>query len=75
MPRVTFGQPSKREIEVLVLARDGFSDKEIAGRLGIQRDTVSNHMKSILSILGARNRTHAVIIAIRSGLIDLGEEE
>ena len=58
-----------RETEVLSLMANGLSDKLIAARLSIARSTVSNHVAIILLKLDAANRTEAVAIAIRDGLI------
>lgn len=62
---------SPRELQVLRQVADGLSNREIALRLDIAEDTVKAHMKNILSKLGANDRTHAVTIALRRGLIDL----
>jgi DNA-binding NarL/FixJ family response regulator len=62
---------SDREVQVLRLVADGFSNKMAAGRLGISEDTVKNHMRLILSKLDANDRTHAVTIAVRRGFLDL----
>jgi DNA-binding NarL/FixJ family response regulator len=58
---------SKREIEVLKLVAEGHSNQRAAERLGLKEDTIKAHMKTILSKLGARDRTHAVTIALRRG--------
>ena len=63
--------PSDREVAVLALAAQGNSNKQIAFRLGISEDTVKAHMKALFSKLGAADRTHAVTIAAKRGLIDL----
>ena len=60
-----------REIEVLRLVAAGSSNKLIAAMLAISQSTVKAHMKSILPKLGASDRTHAVIIALKRGIIDL----
>lgn len=60
-----------REIEVLKEVAVGSANKIIADRLSISEDTVKAHMKSILSKLGANDRTHAVTIATRRGFFDL----
>ena len=60
-----------RESEVLQLIRDGFKNKQIAGRLSISENTVNFHIKNIVGKLGANDRTHAVTIAIRRGLLPL----
>ncbi len=58
-----------REVEVLRLAAGGFSNREIAGTLGISEGTVKNHVSSILSKLGVRDRTRAVLKGLELGLV------
>ena len=58
-----------RELEVLQLIRDGYKNKQIADRLGISENTVDFHIKNIIDKLGANDRTHAVTIATRRGLL------
>ncbi|WP_254452118.1 response regulator transcription factor [Duganella vulcania] len=58
---------SKREIEVLRLVGEGNSNQRVAGQLGLSEDTIKAHMKAILQKLDARDRTHAVMIALRRG--------
>lgn len=60
-----------RETEVLELLAEGLSNKAIAGRLGISDQTVKFHVASIGGKLGAANRTDAVRLAVRRGLIAL----
>lgn len=60
-----------REIEVLKEVATGNANKIIADKLSISEDTVKAHMKSILSKLGANDRTHAVTIAMRRGFLEL----
>jgi DNA-binding NarL/FixJ family response regulator len=60
-----------REIDVLSLAATGNSNKRIGGKLSINEDTVKGHMTSILAKLGASDRTHAVTLALRRGIIEL----
>lgn len=62
---------SERELEVLRWVSEGCSNKLVAAQLTISEDTVKNHMRTILSKLGANDRTHAVTIAIRRGYLDL----
>ncbi len=62
---------TEREIAVLSLAAWGNSNKQVAARLDISEETVKGHMKSIFSKLDATDRTHAVTLAIKRGLIDL----
>lgn len=59
-----------REIGVLHLVAKGRSNRDIAEALFITEDTVKARMKSIMSKLGAEDRTHAVMIAIRRGFMD-----
>ena len=60
-----------RELEVLQLIREGFKNKQIADRLSISENTVNFHIKNIVDKLGANDRTHAVTIATRRGLLPL----
>jgi DNA-binding NarL/FixJ family response regulator len=61
---------SLREIEVLRLAAAGNANKQIGAALGISEDTVKAHMKNVLSKLQAHDRTHAVTIAMKRGILD-----
>ena len=61
---------SLREIEVLQLVAAGNANKLVADNLSISEDTVKAHMRSILSKLNAKDRTHAVTIAAKRGIID-----
>lgn len=67
------GEPmlTSREIEVLKLAADGYTNSRIAASLNIKDETVKAHMSSLLGKLGARDRTHAVTVALRRGVIAL----
>ena len=60
-----------REIEVLRLVAAGNANKLIADQLCIAEETVKGHVKNILSKLGANDRTHAVTIGLKRGIIDL----
>ena len=60
-----------REVEVLRQIAVGCSNKVVADRLQISEDTVKGHVRSILSKLGASDRTHAVTIALRRGFLEL----
>ncbi len=64
-------QLTDRERSVLTLAAAGNSNKRIASSLEISEETVKGYMKIILSKLDAVDRTHAVTIALRRGMIDL----
>jgi len=58
-----------RELDVLGLIHDGYRNKQIADRLSIAETTVNFHIKNIVDKLGANDRTHAVTIALRRGLL------
>jgi DNA-binding NarL/FixJ family response regulator len=62
---------STREIQVLRLVAGGNANKLIADQLSITEETVKFHVKNILSKLGANDRTHAVTIALKRGIIEL----
>jgi two-component system, NarL family, nitrate/nitrite response regulator NarL len=69
--RVTAGAPrlTQRQGEVLHLLAEGHPNKEIAALLGIAEPTVRDHVSELLAVLGARNRTEAVALATRHGLL------
>ena len=60
---------TKREVEILRLMAGGYSNREIADALGTAEGTVKNHASSILSKLGVRDRTRAVLKALEHGYI------
>jgi len=60
-----------REIDVLRLIAAGNANKEIGARLSLTEVTVKSHVQNILGKLGANDRTHAVTIALKRGIIDL----
>jgi DNA-binding NarL/FixJ family response regulator len=60
-----------REIDVLRLIAAGNANKIVADKLSITEETVKGHVKSILSKLGANDRTHAVTIGLKRGIIEL----
>jgi DNA-binding NarL/FixJ family response regulator len=60
---------TRREIEILRLMAGGYSNREIADALGTAEGTVKNHASSILSKLGVRDRTRAVLKALELGYI------
>ncbi len=64
---------SAREREVLTFAAQGLSGKEIADRLYISERTVQTHLASIYDKLGAKNKTEAMLLAIKYGLVTLDE--
>ena len=62
---------SPREVDVLKLIANGNANKAIASQLSITEETVKGHVKNILAKLAANDRTHAVIIGLKRGIIDL----
>ena len=62
---------TNREIQVLHLVARGMRNKEIAGELNISDETVQGHVKNILSKLAVHDRTEAVAVAIRRGIVHL----
>ena len=62
---------SSREIDVLRLIAAGNANKQIACQLSIAEETVKSHVTNILAKLGANDRTHAVTIGLKRGIIDL----
>jgi DNA-binding NarL/FixJ family response regulator len=77
-PEITFAVASHAagealslsETRVLRLIAGGLSNKEIAATLSITEESVKGQVKSILSKLGARDRTHAAVIGLRNGIIE-----
>ena len=60
-----------RELEILGLVAEGNSNKIIGGRLGISKYSVKNRMTAIMAKLNANDRTHAVVMAVRLGYLEL----
>jgi DNA-binding NarL/FixJ family response regulator len=60
-----------RELEVLRLIREGCRNKQIADRLAISENTVNFHIKNLMDKLQAHDRTHAVTIALRRGILQI----
>ncbi len=61
---------SGREVQVLTLVAVGQTNREIGACLSISEGTVKNHLKSVARKLGARDRTHAVVLAMANGDVD-----
>lgn len=66
---------SRREYQVLQLIADGLENQAIAKVLYVSVETVRTHVKSILRKLSARDRTHAVAVAFRSGVLTVNQED
>jgi DNA-binding NarL/FixJ family response regulator len=69
-PKGSRGRLTRRQREILQLLADGGSTTAAARRLDLSEETVKTHMRNALARLGARNRTHAVAIAMREALIE-----
>ena len=69
-PSGSRGKLTRRQREILQLLADGGSTVAAARELGLSEETVKTHTKNVLARLGAKNRTHAVAIALRESLID-----
>ena len=65
---------TRREVEVLRLLAEGLSNRELAARLVISENTVTNHIKSILMKTGSENRTQAAMYAAGHGLLGNGRQ-
>jgi DNA-binding NarL/FixJ family response regulator len=70
-PGVQVESLTPRELQVLSLVADGLSNKGVAASLGVSDETVKFHLGSVFGKLGASNRTDAVRLALRRGLIPL----
>lgn len=75
LPNEMFAPLSPREMEILQHIAKGQSNKEVAYELGISRQTVKNHMTSILRKLAVNDRTQAALYAVKRGWIRLYDEE
>ena len=62
---------TEREVEVLRCVAAGNANKQVAAQLSIAEETVKAHVSRILSKLGANDRTHAVVIGVKRGIIDV----
>jgi DNA-binding NarL/FixJ family response regulator len=66
---------SERQVEILQKIADGLGTKQVARQLGITQKTVHNHLNAIYRRLDTQSLTHAVLSAVRLGIINLGPEE
>lgn len=69
-PKGSRGKLTRRQREILQLLADGESTTVAARELDLSEETVKTHMKNTMARLGAKNRSHAVAIAMRESLID-----
>lgn len=67
---VTDEMLSPKELAVLRQVAAGHSNRRVAALLGLSEETVKSHMKNVMGKLSARDRTHAVAIALRRGILD-----
>ena len=61
--------PTVRQVQMLKLASDGLTNKEIANEWGLAEQTVKNHFAALYPKLGAHDRAHAVALALKRRLI------
>ena len=76
-PKATQRQPSlsAREREIMSLLAEGLTGEEVADRLFLSSETIKTHVRNAMSKLEARNRVHAIAIALRQGEIVLPDEQ
>lgn len=66
-----FATLTEREREVLHCVMEGFSNREVAWLLSLSTETVKSHLTHCIHKLGARDRTQAVVLALRTGQLEL----
>ena len=66
------GSLSQRELQVLALISGGLTTTQIAKRIGISPKTVENRRQSLFAKLGVQNQSHAIAVAIRTGVLGIG---
>ncbi|MEU9112409.1 LuxR C-terminal-related transcriptional regulator [Streptomyces sp. NPDC048483] len=71
--RAALGLLTARERQILVLISQGNSNRRVAKTLGISEKTVKNHLSAVFTKAGVSDRTQAVVLGIRSGIVSLGE--
>ena len=72
---VPYEELAQRELEVLQLATQGLNNKEIARHLIISEKTAKNHIANIFSKFQVNDRTEAILVALREGLVSMRPEE
>jgi DNA-binding NarL/FixJ family response regulator len=60
---------TKRHVQILTLVAEGMTNQQIGEQLHLSRHTVNNHLKEFYRHFGARDRAHAVYLALRAGLM------
>lgn len=63
-------RPTRRQLQILKLMADGFSQKQVARRLGLSDHTVRHHVSRLYATLGVHDSAHAVMSAVRAGLLE-----
>jgi DNA-binding NarL/FixJ family response regulator len=71
LPRPTAEELTEREVQVLRRIAEGLSNREIGEQLGISESTVKGHVNNLLSKLGVTDRTKALVLALRRGLVHI----
>jgi two-component system NarL family response regulator len=71
--RISHGELTEGEVDVLRHIARGLSNKQIAERVNISPDTAAKRVTALLAKLGAKDRTHAVALALERGIIDLDD--
>lgn len=75
LAEVLQGEPlTERETEILAAAAEGETAAQTGARLYLSSETVKGYRKRIIAKLGARNGTHAVVLALRRGLLPLSPQ-
>lgn len=65
---------TRRELEALVLIGRGLKNKEVAKKLGVNVNTVRNHIWNVMQKLEATSRAHAIVLAVENGIIEVKQE-
>lgn len=60
-----------RELDVLRLVAEGYTNSMVAETIGVSRRTVTNHLSMIMAKLDAADRTHSVVLSIRAGILSV----
>ena len=60
---------TRRHVQILTLVAEGMTNNEIGAHLHLSRHTVNTHLKQFYRLTGANDRAHAVLLALRAGLL------